>query len=486
MATLTTRASKGSPLTHTEVDDNFINLNTELSTKVDEAGARASISVTGDLTYDSGTGVLGVNVPVTSVAGRTGDVLLTSSDVGLGNVANVDTTNAANISSGTLPSGRLSGSYGISITGNAATATTATNQSGGTVSATTGTFSSTLTLSADTADVLNFSSNSTNDARGIAFNARTALSADYNDGWLRLNQLSEFSNGVYTPGSLRADGGLQAGDGSLATPGFRFQADPNNGMYRYGTDIVGFSAGGNDEFRIYTSYTLSPGSSRAPIFYDSNNTGYYADPASTSVFNATRHLSIVAGSTSAMTSGGQIAVFAADPYISFHDGSSATRDGYFQKVNATDRFLLAEVGYTESTGSFRAPLFYDSNNTAYYFDGSSTGASIRVAGSITAYYSDERLKDIIGPIEGALDKVNQLDGFYYTPNKTAQRLGYKNKIEVGVSAQAVERVLPEIVTAAPISSEYKTIDYARLTPLLIEAVKELNQRVDTIEEQVCR
>lgn len=38
----------------------------------------------------------------------------------------------------------------------------------------------------------------------------------------------------------------------------------------------------NAEFYIYTSYTYSPGSSRAPIFYDSNNTGYYLNPASTS------------------------------------------------------------------------------------------------------------------------------------------------------------------------------------------------------------
>ena len=63
-----------------------------------------------------------------------------------------------------------------------------------------------LNLSKDQNDVLNFSANSTNDNRGISFNDRTAVSADYNDGWLRVNNNSEFSNGVYTPGNHRADG----------------------------------------------------------------------------------------------------------------------------------------------------------------------------------------------------------------------------------------------------------------------------------------
>ena len=47
--------------------------------------------------------------------------------------------------------------------------------------------------------------------RGISFNSRSALSAHYNDGWLRLNQGSSFTNGVYTPGKIRADGGFHVG-----------------------------------------------------------------------------------------------------------------------------------------------------------------------------------------------------------------------------------------------------------------------------------
>jgi hypothetical protein len=46
-----------------------------------------------------------------------------------------------------------------------------------------------------------------------------------------------------------------------------------------------FFSGGNEEFRIYPTYTLALGSSRAPLFYDSDNTGYYVDPAGTSIQN---------------------------------------------------------------------------------------------------------------------------------------------------------------------------------------------------------
>ena len=82
------------------------------------------------------------------------------------------------------------------------------------------------------------------------------------------------------------NGGFQGIDAdTAASPSFTWTADLNTGMYRYGADIVGFTAGGNDEFRVYNSYTLSPGSSRAPIFYDSNNTAYYTNPATTSVLN---------------------------------------------------------------------------------------------------------------------------------------------------------------------------------------------------------
>ena len=107
---------------------------------------------------------------------------------------------------------------------------------------------------------------------------------------------------------------------------------------------------------------------------------------------------------------------------------------------------------------------------------------IVATGNITAYFSDERLKDFKGTIPNALDKVAQLNGYYYTPNETAQALGVDNNgVEVGVSAQEVEAVLPEIVTDSVVGKDYKTVMYEKLTPLLIESVKELTEKVKKLE-----
>lgn len=131
-----------------------------------------------------------------------------------------------------------------------------------------------------------------------------------------------------------------------------------------------------------------------------------------------------------------------------------------------------------------APVYYDQSGTSYYLDLASTGDSLRVAGNIVAYYSDERLKDIEGAIPNALESVNSLTGFYYTPNNIAQNLGYKKKREVGVSAQAVQRIMPEVVTESAIDPEYLTVDYAKLVPLLIEAIKELGAEVKALKEKI--
>jgi hypothetical protein len=107
---------------------------------------------------------------------------------------------------------------------------------------------------------------------------------------------------------------------------------------------------------------------------------------------------------------------------------------------------------------------------------------IVATGNITANFSDERLKDFKGTIFNALDKVNQLNGYYYTPNETALALGVDyNGVEVGVSAQEVEAVLPEIIADSVVGKNYKTVMYERLTPLLIEAVKELTEKVEKLE-----
>ena len=112
---------------------------------------------------------------------------------------------------------------------------------------------------------------------------------------------------------------------------------------------------------------------------------------------------------------------------------------------------------------------------------SGTTGEIRATNNITAYYSDDRLKTKLGAIIGALAKVKTLNGFYYEANETAQALGYDIVREVGISAQEVQAVLPEIVVPAPIDEKYWTVRYERIVPLLIEAIKELSEEVERLK-----
>ncbi len=121
---------------------------------------------------------------------------------------------------------------------------------------------------------------------------------------------------------------------------------------------------------------------------------------------------------------------------------------------------------------------------------------IAATGNVTAYYSDERLKERTGTINDALSKVCQIETFYYKENDLAKSFGYNNgETQVGVSAQSVEKVMPEVVHLAPFDYEtaedgtissksgedYKTVDYARLVPLLIESIKELKAEIDELK-----
>jgi hypothetical protein len=116
---------------------------------------------------------------------------------------------------------------------------------------------------------------------------------------------------------------------------------------------------------------------------------------------------------------------------------------------------------------------------------SGTAGMLRATNSITSYYSDERLKTRKGNIQNALAKVMSLDGFHYNANETAVELGYDSSInEVGLSAQQVQAVLPEVVVPAPIDDKYLTIHYERMIPLLVEAIKEQQKQIEELKAKL--
>jgi hypothetical protein len=124
-------------------------------------------------------------------------------------------------------------------------------------------------------------------------------------------------------------------------------------------------------------------------------------------------------------------------------------------------------------------------SAASYFGGAVavTGA-ITATGNITAYYSDDRLKNNLGNIPNSLNKVLSLNGFYFEPNQTAIDLGYTKQKEIGVSAQQVQAILPEIIAPAPIDAQYMTVRYEKLIPLLIEAIKEQNIEIEKLKVKI--
>ena len=159
----------------------------------------------------------------------------------------------------------------------------------------------------------------------------------------------------------------------------------------------------------------------------------------------------------------------------------AKLDGIEANADVTDATNVAAAGALIATTSSSVELGSFGVGTP----ASGTTGEIRATNNVTAYYSDERLKHFHGHIEDALSKIKNLNGYYFTENETAKSLGYANSdMQVGVSAQEVQAVLPEVVTQAPISDEYLTVYYDKLVPLLIEAIKDLSDKIEKLENGV--
>jgi hypothetical protein len=113
---------------------------------------------------------------------------------------------------------------------------------------------------------------------------------------------------------------------------------------------------------------------------------------------------------------------------------------------------------------------------------SGTAGEIRATGDITAYYSsDIRLKENIQPIPNALEKVNQISGNTYVWKEGYDEVHSHKGNDVGVIAQEIEAILPQIVTNR--DTGFKAVQYEKIIPLLIEAIKELSSKVDRLENK---
>jgi hypothetical protein len=220
-------------------------------------------------------------------------------------------------------------------------------------------------------------------------------------------------------------------------------------------DVIGAASGALGVASVISYDLVARSRTDSPIYYDIDNTGFYLDPA---------------GGTSAYLNG--------DINI---PGTIRFRNGGATTTYMTESYGINLYGAGIQPVSVR--------NCSLTVGVSPSGANygsgtIYATGDIIAYYSDERLKDIKGKIENPIEKLLSLDGFYYEANDIAVSLGYEKKLEVGLSAQQVERILPEIIKEAPADNNYKTFNYAKLAPLFVEGFKAQQQIIENQQTQI--
>ena len=111
------------------------------------------------------------------------------------------------------------------------------------------------------------------------------------------------------------------------------------------------------------------------------------------------------------------------------------------------------------------------------------GEDVLADGDVVAYNSsDIRLKDNIQVIQGSLDKIDGIRGVEFDWNDKSPGWARERGHDVGVIAQEVQKVLPEVVVER--KSGYLGVDYKRLIPLLVESIKELKQEVENLKKKV--
>jgi len=127
---------------------------------------------------------------------------------------------------------------------------------------------------------------------------------------------------------------------------------------------------------------------------------------------------------------------------------------------------------------------------------SATDGRIDASDEITAFSSDQRLKTNVEIISNPIDKVKSLKGFTYNWNELANQVAKFNteKRHAGVFAQEVQAVLPEAIRLAPFDNDgtdnsisgenYLTVQYDKIVPLLIEAIKEQQSQIEELQKLI--
>jgi hypothetical protein len=290
---------------------------------------------------------------------------------------------------------------------------------------------------------------------------------------------------INNAGDLTLNGILVVNSGDNGSYIYMDDADEGSRTIHCNSNRIGFltQAGGWGSYCSDDGDWISDMSVRAPIFYDTNNTGYYVNPLGTS--NLLGNVYIARDGASNDTFGGlevreNTYAGAGDgeaqdaPGINFHWSMRAAARIY---MNGGGNFVLG--GQSDITNNRRQLYLSD----------------LIATGNVTAYFSDERLKTKIGDIPNAVNIIQSLNGFRYVNNDTAKEHGYESDaVQIGLSAQEVQAVLPEIVELAGFDIDinsvekksktgenYLTVDYSKIVPVIIEAIKEQQEQINQLK-----
>lgn len=285
-------------------------------------------------------------------------------------------------------------------------------------------------------------------------------------------------------GVTRIYTGYDAGVSNSVSCSGWFRSSGSSGWYNgsydggiYMTDSTWVRVYNNKQFYVQ-NYILSDSSVRSPIFYDSNDTGYYCDPNSTSNLST-----IINNSGTAYFRGGQGVDQCCGDDGAISIGGNATKPPRIAWHSAG----LMEGTIEGSATGWRKIYFYDQQGSGL---GIHATGDIASNGNIIAYYSDRRLKEDFEKVTDHWNVIDNLTGYRFTWNKKAGEIsGFVNNVgkrEVGLVAQEVAAVYPEAVynrTEGPEEDPYKTIMYDKFTPVFIEALKDLKREIELLKEE---